>query len=232
MKSNFIHVCFIVDESGSMTGSESDIIGGFKKTIDEQRAVKDGSCAISLYKFDDRVTEVYRGKDVNEVEYLDEKSYRPGGCTAMNDAIGTAIDNIGKWLDGMKEEDKPEKNLIVIMTDGEENSSHEYSIEKVKEMIKHQEEKYNWSFLYLGTDISDASYAKSYGFSNRAFTTKASASMDNVYTTLNASIGNYRCTTGSTEVRNTLFLSSIDCDIKSLNEAYEAETGTQIANND
>lgn len=232
MKSNFIHVCFVIDESGSMTGSESDIIGGFKKTIDEQRAIKDGSCAVSLYKFDDRVTEVYRGKDVNEVEYLDENSYRPGGCTAMNDAIGTAIDNIGTWLNGMKEEDKPEKNLIVIMTDGEENSSREYSIEKVKEMIKHQEDKYNWTFLYLGTDISDASYAKSYGFTNRAFTTKASASMDNVYTTLNASMACYRCTTGSTSDRYAVFDKDLSLSVSSLNESYEEETGNKIANND
>ena len=121
MKENFIHVCFIVDESGSMFGTENDIIGGFKKGIDEQRANKDGKCAVSLYKFQSKVSKIYIGKDVNEVDYLDEKSYCPGGCTAMNDAIGTAIDEIGKWLDGMDESEKTEKNLIVIMTDGEEN---------------------------------------------------------------------------------------------------------------
>ena len=141
MKENFIHVCFIIDESGSMSGTESDIIGGFKKVIDEQKANKDGKCAVSLYNSASEASKIYIGKDVNDVDYLDEKSYRPGGCTAMNDAIGTAIDEIGKWLDAMDEAEKPEKNLIVIMTDGEENASVEYSFNKVKEMIKHQEEK-------------------------------------------------------------------------------------------
>ena len=123
MKENFIHVCFVIDESGSMTGSESDVIGGFKKVIDDQKAVKEGSCAVSLFKFATKAEEVYRGKDVKDVEYLDNKTYSPGGSTAMNDGIGLAIDTVGKWLDGMKEEDKPEKNLIVIMTDGYENNS-------------------------------------------------------------------------------------------------------------
>ena len=125
MKDNFIHVVFVIDESGSMTTSQSDVIGGFKRVVDEQKAVKDGTCAVSLFKFSDKVTEVYRGKDVNEVEYLDEHTYAPGGMTAMNDGIGVAIDNIGKWLDGMKESEKPEKNLVVIMTDGMENASRE-----------------------------------------------------------------------------------------------------------
>lgn len=213
-------------------GSENDIIGGFKRVIDEQKELKDGSCAVSLYEFDNQSYELYVGKDVNEVEYLDKSSYRPGGCTAMNDAIGTAIDNIGKWLDAMDEDDKPEKNLIVIMTDGEENSSREYSLEKVKDMIKHQEEKYNWTFLYLGTDISDATYAKSYGFSNRAFTTKVSASMDNVYGTLSRSLSCYRTTVGSTDDRYNIWESSLACDIVEMNENYETETGNKITNND
>lgn len=232
MKENFIHVCFIIDESGSMTGSESDIIGGFKKVIDEQREIKEGSCSVSLYKFDSNVHKLYIGKDVNEVEYLNKETYSPGGCTAMNDAIGTAIDEIGKWLNGMKEEDKPEKNLIVIMTDGEENSSVEYSFDKVKEMIKHQEDKYNWTFLYLGADISDASYAKSYGFSNRAYSSKSSNGWDNTYLMVNDSITCYRSVTGNAAEKNMAFTTALNASIDSVNEAYEQETGNKITNND
>lgn len=228
MRENFIHVCFVIDESGSMTGTESDIIGGFKKVIDEQKEVKEGKCVISFYKFSDRVTEVYVGKDINEVEYLDSKSYRPGGCTAMNDAIGTAIDKIGEWIDNMEEDEKPEKNLFVIMTDGEENSSREYSFEKVKEMIKHQEEKYSWTFLYLGADISDGAYAQSYGFANRLYSTKKSLS--NTYEMLNSSITSYRTTAGSLDERNTLWASNLSSYVVSLNENYEDETGTKITN--
>ena len=230
MKENFIHVCFIIDESGSMFGTESDIIGGFKKIVDEQRANKNGKCAVSLYKFADKVSKIYMGKDVNDVEYLDEKSYRPGGCTAMNDAIGTAVDEIGKWLDAMDEAEKPEKNLIVIMTDGEENSSVEYSFDKVKEMIKHQEEKYSWSFMYLGTDNTDASYAKSYGFDNRLYTSKKSLSKS--YDMLNTSINCYRSVTGSTEFKNAAFALNLQESIDTLNNAYENEIGQKITNND
>ena len=230
MKENFIHVCFIIDESGSMAGTESDIIGGFKKVIDEQKAIENGKCAVSLYKFDSKVTELYVGKDVNEVEYLDENSYRPGGCTAMNDAIGTAIDNIGKWLNDMDESERPEKNLIVIMTDGEENSSIEYSLEKVKDMIKHQEEKYNWTFMYLGADISDGAYAQSYGFGTRLYSSKKS--LGNSYDMINCVTASYRNFAGSTEDRNNNFMVSINSAVASLNEDYEAETGNKITNND
>ncbi len=230
MKENFIHVCFVIDESGSMSGTESDIIGGFRKVIDEQKAIENGKCAVSLYKFDSKVTELYVGKDVNEVEYLDENSYRPGGCTAMNDAIGTAIDNIGKWLNDMDESERPEKNLIVIMTDGEENSSVEYSFDKVKDMIKHQEEKYNWTFMYLGADISDGAYAQSYGFGTRLYSTKKS--IGNSYDMINCVTASYRSFTGSTEDRNNNFMVNISSAVASLNEDYETETGNKITNND
>ena len=125
MKDNYVHVCFVIDESGSMGGTENDVIGGFKKVVDEQKANSAGTCSVSYFKFASDVEEVYIGKDVNDVEYLDGK-YSPGGLTALFDGVGTAIDKIGKWLDSMKEEEKPEKNLIVIMTDGGENSSREY----------------------------------------------------------------------------------------------------------
>lgn len=150
----------------------------------------------------------------------------------MNDAIGTAVDNIGVWLNGMKESEKPEKNLIVIMTDGEENSSHEYSLEKVKDMIKHQEEKYNWTFMYLGADINDASYAKSYGFRTRAYSTKGS--LDNVYDVLNTSLTNYRNLdiNLSYDAKCMAFSENIDTLTTSVNSLYESETGNKITNND
>ena len=228
MKSNFIHVCFIIDESGSMGGSESDVIGGFKRVIDEQKAIKEGTCSVSLFKFATNVSEVYVGKDVNEVEYLDGK-YVPGGMTAMNDGIGTAIDRIGKWLDGMNEDDKPEKNLIVIMTDGEENNSQEYSFEKVKEMIKHQEEKYNWTFMYLGTDITDASAAVSYGFKNRGYSSRANVTAN--YDVVNLSVSAYRTTSGNAYVKSMAIDQAITTGCADLTEDYENTSGVKIDKN-
>ena len=230
MKDNFIHVVFVIDESGSMTTSQSDVIGGFKRVVDEQKAVKDGTCAVSLFKFSDKVTEVYRGKDVNEVEYLDEHTYAPGGMTAMNDGIGVAIDNIGKWLDGMKESEKPEKNLVVIMTDGMENASREYTGERIREMIKHQEEKYSWSFMYLGTDITDAQAAVDLGIKSRGFSSRANVSSN--YATVSLALSSYRTTSGSCATKCMALAESIDTSLDTMNSNYEKETGTKIENND
>ena len=152
MKSNLLHICFVLDESGSMYDSVDDVIGGFQKLIDEQKGEKNGECIISLYRFSDTVKKDYIGKPVDEVSKL---IYSPGGCTAMNDGVGTAIDEIGKWLSDMDESERPSKNIIVIMTDGKENASKEYNFDTVKAKIKHQEEKYSWTFVYMGTNLQD-----------------------------------------------------------------------------
>ena len=230
MKENFIHVCFVIDESGSMAISQTDVIGGFKTVIDEQKENKEGTCSVSLFKFEDEVTEVYRGKDINDVEYLDKHSYSPGGCTAMNDGIGTAIDRIGKWLDGMKEEDKPEKNLIVIMTDGMENASKEYTGQQVRDMIKHQEEKYNWTFMYLGTDITDAKAAVDLGISNRGYSSRDNLSL--AYTSINSIVSTYRNTKGSYDVKCCAMNNAISGSTAAMTAEYEAEIGKKIENND
>lgn len=227
MKENCIHVVFVVDESGSMGSSVNDVIGGFKTVVDEQKANKDGTCIVSYYKFATNVEEVYKGKDVNEVEYLTENNYKPSGLTAMNDGIGTAIDNIGKWLADMKEEDRPEKNLVVIITDGEENNSKEYTIDRVKEMIKHQEEKYSWSFVYLGTDINDVSYAtRSLGINLAASNTRAS--MGDTYAYVNTMLTSYRSTVGDAQTKGMAFCSAAVAGADKLNEKYEEETGTKV----
>lgn len=165
MKSNLLHICFVLDESGSMYNSIKDVIGGFQRLIDEQKGEKNGECIISLYRFSGIVKKDYIGKPVNEVPRL---TYSPGGCTAMNDGIGTAIDEIGKWLSDMDESERPSKNMIVIMTDGQENASKEYDFDIVKEKIKHQEEKYSWTFVYMGTNLQDLKDANRLGIKMRS----------------------------------------------------------------
>ena len=165
MKSNLLHICFVLDESGSMYNSVDDVIGGFQKLIDEQKGEKNGECIISLYRFSGIVKKDYIGKPVNEVPKL---YYSPGGCTAMNDGVGTAIDEIGKWLSDMNESERPSKNIIVIMTDGQENASKEYNFDTVKAKIKHQEEKYSWTFVYMGTNLQDLKDANRLGIKMRS----------------------------------------------------------------
>ena len=165
MKSNLLHICFVLDESGSMYNSIDDVIEGFQKLIDEQRKEKNGECIISLYRFSNTVKEDYIGKPVDEVPRL---TYSPWGCTAMNDGVGTAIDEIGKWLSDMDESERPSKNMIVIMTDGQENASKKYDFDVVKKKIKHQEEKYSWTFVYMGTNLQDLRDANRLGIKMRS----------------------------------------------------------------
>lgn len=177
MKDNLIHLCFIIDESGSMWGSESDVTGGFNKLIEEQRKVEEGNCLVSVYRFNSIVTEDFVGRDIKEIDGL---PYSPGGNTALYDGIGTAVDSIGKWLNDMPEEDRPSKNMIVIMTDGGENYSKEYDLTKVRDMIKHQEDKYNWSFVYMGSDLTNLNDANNLGLKMRSVSGKANI-MNNYY---------------------------------------------------
>jgi uncharacterized protein YegL len=223
MKKNYIHVCFVIDKSGSMSGSEKDVIGGFKTVIDEQKANTNGTCSVSYYKFDDNVEKMFIGKDINEVEYLTDKDYKPGGCTALFDGVGTAIDEIGAWLDSMKEEDKPEKNIIVIMTDGGENSSKEYNSTKVKEMIKHQEDKYNWTFIYMGSDLKDAADANTLGVKTRLFAKKCDYASN--YTAINSILSTYRNFEGSAAEKNLAAMTTATTICEAATAKYAADNG-------
>ena len=225
MKKNFIHVCFVIDESSSMYYSISDVKGGFTKIIDEQKANEEGTCAISIFRFASTAREAdFIMRDINEVGR--EIEYRPSGCTAMYDGIGKAIDEVGRVLASMPEEERPEKNLIVIMTDGEENSSHAYQPSRIREMIKHQEDKYNWTFLYIGTDISNTNDADRVGISYKFATTRGK--MYKSYDTINTIASCYRTTKGSAEDRYAVMSACLDMETTANNAEYKADTGINI----
>ena len=225
MKSNFIHVCFIIDESSSMWTSVSDVKGGFAKIIEEQRANEEGTCAISIFRFATVPKEAdFIMEDIENV--YPELAYNPSGCTAMYDGIGKAIDEIGERLAAMPEEERPEKNLIVIMTDGEENSSHNYQPSKIREMIKHQEDKYNWTFLYIGTDISNTNDADRIGIGRKFATTRDK--MYKSYDTINSIASCYRFTEGSAEDRYAVMDACLDMEVTANNAEYKADTGISI----
>ena len=225
MKDKKIHVCFVIDESGSMYDSVGDVIGGFKRTIDEQKNVKDGECVVSLYTFASDVKQLYLGKNLEDVEDLD---YHPGGMTKLLDGIGTAIDQVGKWLSDMDENERPSKNLVVIITDGEENYSTEYKLKDIKDKIKHQETKYNWSFVYLGNDLSNSKDADNLGFTYRGFTTKKK--FYNNYDVVSKGMANYR-TASTVSEANATFDTFLTSSLSLMNEEYEKDTGIKIDDN-
>lgn len=152
MKKGLTELVFVLDESGSMHGCEADTIGGFNGLIDELRAAG-GEVKVTAICFSHDVRTVLDCVDVKDVRPLTEKDYRPSGGTALLDAVGSTIDAVGLRLSNTPEDERPEKVLFAITTDGEENASRGYTLESVKNKVKHQSEKYSWEFLFFGANI-------------------------------------------------------------------------------
>ena len=221
MKENLLHLCFVIDESGSMWGSEEDILGGFNRLIEDQKKEGKGECIVSLYRFADNVKRDFLGTPLNEVPEL---VYSPGGCTAMNDGIGRAITEIGEWLNEMDESERPSKNMIVIMTDGQENCSKEYSLSQVRDMIKHQEEKYDWSFVYMGSDLNSLSDAESLGISLRSVSSKANITKN--YDNISCFASSYR--NASSDAEYSTALRCLQTALLNDTVKYETDSGISV----
>ncbi|MBQ1545038.1 MAG: VWA domain-containing protein [Clostridia bacterium] len=146
---------FILDRSGSMSGLESDTIGGFNAMIEKQKK-EEGSAYVSTVLFDDRTEVIHDRLPLENVPKLTEKDYFVRGCTALLDAVGSAIHHIGNIHKYARPEDVPEKTIFVITTDGMENASSRWTYEELKRTIERQQEKYGWEFLFLGANIDAA----------------------------------------------------------------------------
>lgn len=165
---------FILDRSGSMAGLESDTIGGFNAMVDKQRK-EEGSALLSAVLFSDHSTVIYDRTDINDVVPMTEEQYSVGGTTALLDAIGQAVHHIKNVHKYAREEDRPEKTVFVITTDGMENASREYTYDKVSRMVAEQQEQ-GWEFLFLGANMDAISTARSFGIrGDRAVTYEADA---------------------------------------------------------
>ena len=153
---------FILDRSGSMSGMENDTIGGFNSMITKQRR-KAGNTLVSTVMFNNTIEVIHDRIPLEEVPLLTAREYSVGGCTALLDAVGGAIHHIGNVHKYARPEDRPQKTLFVITTDGLENASRRYSYRRVKNMIEHEQEKYGWEFIFLGADIDVAVEARRMG---------------------------------------------------------------------
>lgn len=162
MKNNITELVFILDRSGSMAGLESDTIGGFNSMIEKQKK-QEGECYVSTVLFDGVSEVLYDRIKLCDVPKMTENDYTVRGCTALIDAIGGAIKHIGNIHKYARPEDVPEHTMFVITTDGQENASHLYTSEKVKNMIERQKEKYGWEFLFIGANIDAVETAARYG---------------------------------------------------------------------
>lgn len=180
MKNDLTEVVFLIDRSGSMSGLETDTIGGFNAMVSKQKG-EDGRAYLSTILFDDRCEVLHDRADIREIRPMTGREYYVRGSTALLDAIGSAIHHIAHVHKYARAEDRPEKTIFIITTDGMENASHHYSYDRVRSMVRHEQEKYGWEFLFLGANMDAISAAADFGIhTDRAVRYEADAAGTNL----------------------------------------------------
>ena len=162
MKKDLTCIAVVLDRSGSMAPRRNDVVGGFNSFLREQKA-QPGDAIVTLVQFDHEYEIVHDGIPLKEVPELTARTYAPRGNTALLDAVGRAINTVGAKLAATKEKDRPGRVICLIVTDGEENASHEFTKEQIKQMILHQREVYNWDFVFLGANVDAFAEASALG---------------------------------------------------------------------
>lgn len=161
MNKDLTEIIFLIDRSGSMAGLEQDTIGGFNSFLKRQSSLE-GETVVTAVLFDDKYEVLWNEVNAENAE-LTEQEYFVRGSTALLDAVGRTIVDVGCRLSKTEEERRPGKVIFVITTDGMENASREFTYEKVRELIRHQQEKYSWEFIFMGANIDAAGEAGNIG---------------------------------------------------------------------
>lgn len=164
MRENLTEMVFVLDRSGSMSGLAADTIGGFNELIEKQKKIE-GDAYVTTVLFDHEYEVLHDHVALEEVAPLTDREYFARGSTALLDAVGRTIDTVGARLAAAPEEERPAHVVFVITTDGMENSSREYTAQRVRGMIEHQQQKYSWQFVFLGANMDAVSEARKLGIS-------------------------------------------------------------------
>jgi hypothetical protein len=204
MKSGYTKIVFLVDRSGSMRSCVNDMIGGYNTFIQTQKENVVGECSVSFYQFDTEFESVYVNTPIADVKELTGETFVPRGSTALLDSVCRLIDELGVELSALQEDDRPEKVLVVILTDGEENASSKFSAEDVKQRITTQTEVYKWEFLYIGANQNSWNVGQSIGVAGASTINYVSrgkntpVSSATLWKTLANKTVSYRATVGGT----------------------------------
>lgn len=161
-KPNKTDLVLILDRSGSMHGLERDTIGGYNSMLDKQRD-GEGTVRVTTVLFDTDYEMLHNRQDIRTVEPMTDRQYQVRGCTALLDAIGRTIDRMVRAQRHSRPEDRADKVLFVIITDGMENSSHRYTMQQIRRMIEREKNEFGWEFLFLGANIDAIATASQFG---------------------------------------------------------------------
>jgi len=189
MKADYTHIQIVLDRSGSMEGIRDDVIGGLNTFMEEQ-SKGPGTCTVGLAQFDDEYEVIYERVPIANIAKRTRANYVPRNNTALLDAIGRTINALGTNLGFMDESQRPSKVIFLIQTDGMENASREFTRARIFEMIKHQQEAYNWEFVFLGANQDAIATATSMGISGQSAASYNGTprGVSATYATLNASV--------------------------------------------
>ena len=199
--SKLVEIVVVLDRSGSMQDIKDDTIGGYNSFLEEQKRVKDSRCKVTLVQFDNEYLPVYGSVDVQEVEALNADTYVPRASTALFDAIGRTINETGARLAAMSDHERPGKVIFVIITDGYENSSREFTSNRVKSMIAEQETRYSWSFVFLGAD-QDSFQADGLGLGGGKFLSYGRGRSRDTFAAMGQTMSDYRGMSKSAQSAN------------------------------
>ena len=195
MKPDYTHITIILDRTGSMESIRDDTIGGFNSFLAQQKA-EPGSATLTLVQFDSQEPYeiIHHFKSIGEIPELTRETYVPRASTPLLDALGRGINDLEKCLGELKEEDRPAKVVIVVVTDGQENSSREFTKDQVAKMIKARMEKDGWQFVFLSADLAAIGDAQGVGIQADAvlFFAKTNQGSADAWSSLSENTADYR----------------------------------------
>jgi uncharacterized protein YegL len=181
MNKNYTHIAMIIDRSGSMSSCWKDVMGGYTELV-KQNKEEPGKCTFTVAAFDTEYELLEDFTDIKDVK--DELTVTPRGGTALLDAIGKTIVTVGENLAKMKEKDRPMKVMVVVQTDGEENSSKEFKKEDIKKLIEEQTNTYKWQFQFIGASLASINEARNWGFAASNMSTYNTTNSNATFSTL------------------------------------------------
>jgi len=192
-REDLTEIAIIMDESGSMQSTADDAIGGYNSFIASQKEVE-GHANVTLVLFDNKYEIVHAGIDVKDIPDLSNETYNPGGGTALIDALSKTIDSVSDRINTMEEDEKPGKVIIIVITDGEENSSREYKRSDVAKKLKDYQSRDKWELIFIGASNEILDQADDLGFKKDKMMRYAASSGGTMraYTTMSDAVGSYR----------------------------------------